>query len=81
MRSVGASIWMTPVQFLAGTPWVVLVLLVAVRVDTERRGEAVFLANLGYGFRQLAGVTTALVLVLEVALAAALAAGAARIDG
>lgn len=78
MGGLGASIWMTPAQFLAGTPWVVLVLVVAVRIDTERRGEAVFLANLGYGFRHLAGLTAALGLVLDVVLAVALAAGAAR---
>lgn len=75
----GGSMVMAPAVYLVGTPWVVLVLLAAVWFDTERRGEAVFLANLGYGFRRLALAVTAAVVALDAAVAAALTlAGALR---
>ncbi len=53
---------------LTGQAWVVAFVLAAVWIDLRRRGETVFLANLGFGKARVAGLILAVCFTLEVAL-------------
>ena len=57
----------------ASVPWIVGVIVLALRVEMGRKSELLFLANLGHSFRGMALVIVGECLVLEVGLRVAVA--------
>jgi hypothetical protein len=63
----GSALVLPPITVVA----LAAVIVVAIRIALRRRGEGLFLANLGYSFLHVGAVVLALVLALEALLGVA----------